>query len=202
MIFFTAIAAAALAAQSPASIGSQSEPHVVRGMHRLATCIAQNREREARALLAMDFRTREYNRAMRRLAQGHPRCQGLLGGANALVSGGVLFAGALAEALLGKDLAGHELGPRTAYEPSRPPIEARNGGEVMAICVVRGDPVATSRLLASRPATAEELQALHAMSSLLSGCVPARSEARFTREALRAVIALAALRLVRHNSGT
>jgi len=29
--------------------------------------------------------------------------------------------------------------------------------------------------------------------------VPARSEARFTREALRAVIALAAYRLVQHN---
>src|SRR5688572_29070065 len=102
MIFFTAIAAAALAANSPASIGSQSEPHVVRGMQRIATCIAQNREREARAMLAMDFRTPEYNRAMRRLAQGHPRCQGLLGGASALVSGGVLFAGGIAEALLDK----------------------------------------------------------------------------------------------------
>ena len=52
------------------------------------------------------------------------------------------------------------------------------------------------------PGESEEIEALSAMGSVLSGCVPAQTEARFTREALRSLIALAALRLVRHNSAT
>ena len=199
MTFFTVIAAAALAAQSPATLGSPSEPRLVQSLHRYATCVAQIRERAARTLLAMDYRTDEYDRAMRRLNRDDEDCESSSETERAFRSSGLLFAGALAEALLRKDLAGRELAPLVAYEASRPVIEARNGGEVMAICVVRGDPAATSRLLATRPATAEEHEALRALSPSLSGCVPARTEARFTREALRAVIALAALRLVRHN---
>jgi hypothetical protein len=199
MIFFTAIAAAALAAQPAESTGSLSEPRLVRSLHRYANCIAQDRSQAARALLALDFRTRGYGRAMVQLARNDGFCEGAAEAERSFGSSGLLFAGALAEALLRRDLAGRELAPRVAYDPARPTIEARNGGEVMAICVVREDAGATSRLLASGPATAEEVAALRAMSAVLSGCVPARSEARFTREALRAVIALAAYRLVQHN---
>jgi len=199
MIFFTAFAAAALAAQPAESTGSLSEPRLVRSLHRYANCVAQDRSQAARALLAMDFRTREYSRAMVQLARNDGFCEGAAEAERSFGSSGLLFAGALAEALLRRDLAGQELAPRVAYDPARPAIEARNAGEVMAICVVREDTGATSRLLATGPATAEEVEALRAMSAVLSGCVPARSEARFTREALRAVIALAAYRLVQHN---
>ena len=199
MIFFTAFAAAALAAQPAETTGSLSEPRLVRSLHRYANCVAQDRSQAARALLAMDFRTREYSRAMVQLARNDGFCEGAAEAERSFGSSGLLFAGALAEALLRRDLAGQELAPRVAYDPARPAIEARNAGEVMAICVVREDTGATSRLLATGPATAEEVEALRAMSAVLSGCVPARSEARFTREALRAVIALAAYRLVQHN---
>ena len=199
MIFFTAIAAAALAAQPAESTGSPSEPRLVRSLHRYANCMVQERAPTARALLGMDFRTREYGRTMARLVRNDRNCASASESERSWRSSGLLFAGALAESLLRRDLAGQELAPRVAYDPARPTIEARNGGEVMAICVVREDAGAASRLLATGPATAEEVAALRAMSAVLSGCVPARSEARFTREALRAVIALAAYRLVQHN---
>lgn len=199
MIFFTAIAAAALAAQSPAAVGSQSEPRLVRGLHRYADCVVQGQPAAARSLLGMDFRTPDYNRAMFRLNRNDGLCEAAAETERSWRSSGLLFAGALAEGLLRRDLDGQDLGPRVAYDPSRRAIEARNAGEVMAICVVRGDAAATSRLLATRPASAEEFEALRTMSGLLSGCVQAGSQARFTREALRAVIALAAYRLVQHN---
>src|SRR5688500_3265799 len=200
MIFFGAIVAVALAAQSPAALGSQSEPRLVRGLHRYADCIVQGQAAAARSLLGMDFRSRDYSRAMVRLNRNDGLCEAAAETERSWRSSGLLFAGALAEGLLRRDLAGQELAPRVAYDPSRPAIEARNAGEVMAICVVRGDAGATSRLLATRPASAEEMEALRAMGGLLSGCVQSGTEARFTREALRAVIALAAYRLVRHNS--
>jgi hypothetical protein len=199
MIFFTAIVAAALAAQQTHSQGSQSEPRLVQGLHRYANCLVQERTPAVREVLALDFRTPEYGRAMSRLNRNDRGCDRAAEVERSMRSSTLLFAGALSEAMLRRDLDGQALGPRVAYDPAHPAIEARNGGEVMAICVVRGDPAATSRLLATRPATPEETQALRAMSARLSGCVPAGSEARFTREALRAIIAAAAYRLVRHN---
>ena len=54
-------------------------------------------------------------------------------------------------------------------------------------------------MLQADPATDEELAAIKAMAPTLSGCVPANSKSEFTREALRALLALGAYRLAIHN---
>jgi hypothetical protein len=193
--------ASPIAAQtsSPATVGSQSRLPVVRAAHRYAGCVVTHRAAEARALLAMDFRTRAYGRAMQRLYRARLDCNHVFEDVGGFRSSGLLVAGSLAEALLQRDLAGQPLAPRVAYDPARPVIQARNEGEVMAICVVRTGPAETSRLLATVPDSRDEYDALVAMSPVLSGCTP-RGQARFTREALRAIIALAAYRLVTYSS--
>jgi hypothetical protein len=55
--------------------------------------------------------------------------------------------------------------------------------------------------LRTDPASKEELVALKAIGPTLSACVPANSKSEFTRESLRALLALGAWRLASHNAG-
>ncbi len=198
-----ALGIAALLAAFPAAAaqadGSPSSPREVRSMHALAACVAGKRDRDVRKVLAMDFRQREYGRELRSLSGRDPSCSKLMGNST-LRADSVLFAGALAELVLERDIAGGDLAPRVAYNASRPAIEARNGAELMAICVVRRAPAETVSLLRTEAASPAEIEQLRAMSAALSGCIPPGQQVRLNRESIRALLALAAYRLSTHNA--
>jgi hypothetical protein len=203
LIFLLAAVPGLASAQTDADRqpGSLSEPRHVQTLHRIGACLARAREADTRALLALDFRTDEYSNLMRRINRRHPACADVQTSTRGLRTGGLLLAGSFAEALLQRDSVIDHLGERTAFDASKPTIEARNAGELMAICVVRLDPNGVARLLRTVPASVEELESLRALGPTLSRCVPDGGQARFTREALRAVIALASYRLYRHKEG-
>ena len=69
--------------------------------------------------------------------------------AHALSANSLLFAGAIAEAYLPE---GRDLAAAVAYDPARPPVEARSEIEVMSLCTVRAVPAAVADLFATRPA--------------------------------------------------
>jgi len=197
-----AIALALAASPTPpeAALGSKSDPAHVQELHRAGACLANQRTIEVRALLKMDFWTDEYGRVMRKLGRSAGNCQGWqeLDARGYQVSG-LLLAGAMAEGLLRRDDLLSRLGDATAHNPGLPAIEARSDTELMAFCVVRTNPVEVAALLATEPATKEEFLTLKAMGATLSGCVTANSKSQFTREGLRALIALGAYRLAVHN---
>ncbi len=189
----------AAAVPSEAELGSKSSVKERQAIHAFGHCIAVERTSETRKLLAMDFRERAYGTAMRRLLDKPTSCRHVQVSRGAYASGGLLWGGALAEGLLRRDSMLERLGPATAHRPELPDIEARNAGELMAFCTVRANPAAVAALLEAEPATRDEYQAVAALGDALGSCVPANSKSSFTREALRALLALGAHRLVVHN---
>ena len=161
-------------------------------LHRVATCFAARRPRAVRALLAMEVESEDHRRAMRRLVAEPGRCRpdGRLG------FNSLLLAGALAEALLRR--TPRRLDVLLRADPRRP-IRARDDAEYMSLCVTGTDPARVVSLLATRPASAEEEGAVTAMAPRLGPCLTQGRAANFNRPALRAHLALAALRLRTHN---
>lgn len=202
MTLVSLIGAIALAAAQPsqAEVGSKSEAKDVQAMHALAQCIVNERPAEVRALLATDFRVSTYGRDLRDLLDKRYECRGVSVRRGLYRSGTLMWGGALAEAIMRRDRTLASLAERTAYNPARPVIEARNAGEFMAFCAVRKDPARVATLLGTQPATAAEYQAIIALGATLSGCIPANTKSEFTREALRALLALGANRLAQHNA--
>ncbi len=196
---FSLMAWLLVAQPTQATIGMKSDPKAVRQMQIVGQCIAKQHSKTARKVLALDYRSKPYVEALRQLALLGGICaRDDLGRAN-LSSGGLLFAGSVAEGLMTQDGVLGNFGARTGYRPEIATIEARDGGEYLAFCVVRTNPEATVTMLRAAPATVEEYHALKALGPTLGACVPANSKSQFTREALRALLALGAYRLAGHN---
>lgn len=190
-----------LAGPREATLGYKSDPKAVQNMHAVGECLGHRHADTAKKVLAADFRSKAYGTALQLLADLGRECAADELGRGALRSDGLLFAGSVAEGVMRKEGTVANLAARTAYRAELPTIEARNAGEYMAFCVVRTDPALVAGLLGTRPATVEEYGALKAIGPTLSKCVPANSKSSFTRDALRALLALGTQRLAAHNAG-
>ncbi|MBV9930768.1 MAG: hypothetical protein JO013_07470 [Alphaproteobacteria bacterium] len=178
--------------------GTPSTPEDLQILHEFSVCVAERHPREAEALLASDFTTEEYNDQARRLAQETTKCIPV----GRLRFNQVLFAGGMAEALLRRGHGPLDLAARTAYDPKRPPIQARGETEMMALCAVRAAPAAVEALLATPVASARETEVEAALGPAIGGCLKAGMTLRLNRPMLRAVLALAAHRLAAdHGAG-
>lgn len=177
--------------------GSKSEPELVRSVQAVGQCLANTRTAEVASLLALDFRERAYRDSMLELARTRTCQHHVVSGG--WRTGGLMYGGALAEGMLkARDLL-PALRAATAYDPARPVLEVRNGGEMVAVCLVRTVPEQVAALLATEAASSDELAKLQSLGATLPSCVPANSKSEFTRESLRALLALAAYRLASHN---
>ncbi len=184
-----ALASSSAAAAPPQ--GKPSDPLAVEAMVNFGQCVARFTPAGARKVLAMDFRTKEYSQAIDRLASGHSRCApGSRIGFN-----GVLFAGALAEAMLEAETRPEALPARIARHPARAPIEARSPVETMALCTALEAPQAVAGLFATVPASPEEAAAVQGLAPTLGACLAQGQSAEMNRPGLRSVLALAAWRI-------
>lgn len=165
-----------------------------------ARCTARRHREDARGLLALDYRTSEYSTALRALAARSGRC--LFPGESLRFNGSVLFAGGLAEGLFEQEFGSRDMGVLATQVQGSPAIAARDEIEVTALCVARRDTRGVGRLLATKPGSEAELADIGALKSVMAGCVPAGSQARFSRWTLRPLLALALYRLARHATGS
>jgi hypothetical protein len=183
--------AAATAAPLPKDPGSDD----LRALRSFSTCMAKHHGWQAAKLLELDYRSADYRNRMKALAKSDPNCA--LNGR--MRFGGLLFAGNLAEALLEARASGGKLAGAIAYDPARPAIAARDEGEYLGLCTARTAPDDVAALLAARPGTPAEDQALQSLAPHLAPCLKAGAQAKFNAPGLRAVIALGAYRLVQQN---
>ncbi len=166
-------------------------------VHNFGACVVRQTPRGAREALALDYRTPEYAEKVRDLAAGHERCAP---GAR-LSFGGVLFAGALAEALVESEVKRADLPAQLAFDPARPKVDARDETEVMALCTAMRAPQATADLFATKPATKEEKAAMQGIAAVLPDCLAKDTKLTLNRPALRSLLALAAWRIVSTRRG-
>ena len=190
----------AAATPSEADIGSLSKPEDRQALQTFSRCIVQERPIEVRAVLAMDFRAKDYGRRLENVINRFASCPGLTVPKGVYQAGALFWNGAFSEEMLRRDKVFERFAERTAYRPELPAIEARNANEYMAFCVVRTNPDVAAALLRTQVATSEEFQALKALGPTISNCIPKDTKAEFTRDSLRALLAAGAYRLAQHNS--
>jgi hypothetical protein len=186
LLFVLAAVAAPVSSNEPQDVAVQA-------VHNYGACMAAHTPEGAKQLLAMDFNSPEYDKQFRRYVRGHEYCMpfnGMMG------SSRLLFAGALAEALLKLDLKRDELAQRLAYDPKREEIAARSQTEAMALCTVLQAPQATAKIFDTEPATHEEVEAMTPIGGVLGECLKKDMKLTVNKPGLRALLALAAWRVV------
>ena len=172
--------------------GAKPEALAVEALHNFGACVARTAPAGAEEVLAMDYRTDAYRQKLSRLAKGHDRC---VSPRSQLRFNGVLFAGALAEALV--EQPGRSVLTRlSAAEDANAPVEARSALEAMALCGVMTRPAAAGRLLESEVGSEMEADAMEALLPTMTGCLTEASKAELNKPALRSIVALAAWRIV------
>jgi len=186
-------AAAAMTMVSPAA--AEDMPPAGRvdmaALRDFGACMVERYRDDAVQAVEGDFRDEEHADAQRRFAERHARCLGASGGE--LRTSGVLFAGAMAEALLREDLTQEQL--RDSLRPVDPPLEARSDTEYVGLCMALKHPAETAALVYSDPAKAEGDTQVTAYAQNLPQCVQQGQQLRINKPGLRAIATLAAYRI-------
>ncbi|HKR23629.1 MAG TPA: hypothetical protein VJS15_00080 [Allosphingosinicella sp.] len=179
--------------------GEPTSPQDIRVLHEFSRCAARQETTRARSILAMDFRSAEYQRRLRGVAYDSSNC---LPPGGVLAFSYMLFAGGMAESLLRLQSGADELAARVAYDPARPAIRARDESEMVFLCTVRAAPQQVAALLRTEAASDRETALLGELTEHAGRCLPEGSRMGLNRVGLRALLALAAYRLSEHNLRT
>ena len=179
------------AAQQQKSPLPPSPPEALQEVHRVGACVADRDPTSAGRMLAMDYTTVAYRKAMDRLVDDNRSC---FARRSWMRSNRVLIAGAIAERLLSKN--GSPVNVQLARAASRPAVAARSPSDQMAICIVRSVPDDVARLFASPVASEAEAAAATSLSTALSRCTAPGPALDATPAGLRSILATAAYRSV------
>ena len=158
-------------------------------MERFASCVADRSPDKVARTISMDFRSTTYRSALRNLADANRDCYGYR---STMRSGGLSFAGALAERLIERDPA--PLNARIV-RATHVPLPSRSPSDAIAICVVRSAPDEVSRLFGTDVASEAEQAAFNDLQFVTGLCSENQPELQATVEGMRAMLATAALRV-------
>lgn len=173
-----------------------STPEARLALHEAAACLAQSSSNEARDLLKMDFRSKQYRTKMDRLFDNNRPC---LRGVRYLRSNRLLVAGDLAEHLFAS--APQKLNVRLAAIPTDKPSKPRTDMDRVAMCVARSDPDNVARLFGTGVATASETTASGLLTPALNACNSTGKAISVSPSGLRAMLATASFRLIEGQDG-
>lgn len=174
---------------APATAPTGSNKHAVRTLHKYASCLAASQTKDARNLLAMDYRSAEYAEALRKLALRNHCCAV---NRSIQIHGSLLFAGVMAERLYLADFRRRD--PAQLVAASGGPV-GRDAGEALGLCVVRAAPVHARALLDTVPTSAREDAVVARLMPVAAACTRKGDEVRINRSGTRALLALALYRI-------
>lgn len=195
MRIMCALVLLAAATAASAQDVQSSSPEARRAIQDFGRCAAQRLPGEAQRVLSMDFTKPSYRVGLRLLADETERpCAYKSFGVGKMKSSGLLFAGALAEALLARDPAPLNARLVKASAAAAPP--AHSPSDAIAMCVVRSAPDETARLFASEVASDAEARAVKALDLAVKLCSRGGPALQVNTEGLRAMLATAAFRNV------
>jgi hypothetical protein len=189
MIAFALLAT--LTASEPAAVSTTqaTTPQALEAMQDYGRCVASRQPKRASKLLEKDYRSDEYEQERRSFLTSMGSCVPR----NSKLSGtGLLFAGALAEGLLATN---YKTGLAGNIVPAAAPIASRSEIETMALCVAMNAPAETAALFSTKPASADESAAMKPLTAKLPDCLAEGQQMSLNKPGLRAVLALAALRI-------
>lgn len=195
MRIMCALVLLAAATAASAQDGQSSSPEARRAIQNFGRCAAERLPREAQRVLRMDFTKSSYRIGLRLLADETERpCAYKSFGVGKMKSSGLLFAGALAEALIARDPA--PLNARLVKASAAAPPPTHSPSDTIAMCVVRSAPDETARLFANEVASDAEARAVEALDLAVKLCSRGAPALQVNTEGLRAMLATAAFRNV------
>lgn len=177
--------------------GAKSQDLALAAIHNFGICVADRTPRGPQALFALEPGSAAYAQKLSALAKGHDYCAI----SSEIKFNGQLFAGALAERLLANSPPAGGLTSALAYDPAKPEIKARNIVEYTGLCLARQKPADVDALFRTEPASPEEKAALGRLAGALPSCVQAGQQMKINGPGLRAIVALAAYRIVKFSDG-
>jgi hypothetical protein len=165
-------------------------------------CVADANPAEAHRLLTMDFNSTGYRTGLRLLSHDAERsCARKVGKSNVMRSANLLFAGAVAEALL--EARAEPLNARLARSAAAK-VESYAPSDAVAQCLARSLPDQVAALLATEPGSGDEQAAAQPLLGATPICARAAgitSRVELSVSAARAMIATASYRLVTAGGG-
>lgn len=184
----------------PGAVGAvESEDAITarRVMRTYGQCVARNRVRLARALLALPLGDGEQLRTMRRSAAQVPACLGR--GVARLQFHPSLLLGAMAEFYVIERMGSRDLRPIAALTDARLAamgLAPRTGYEDVATCVAVRDPAGVMALIRSEPGTDQESVAFNRLVPHLGPCLPEGLTLTLSPGPVRAIVAVGLYRLL------
>ena len=167
-------------------------------------CVVERKPTEADRLLSRDFTTSGYRTGLRLLSQEATRScvRDSIGGASAMRSSDLLFAGAMAEALLERDAT--PLNVRLVRSAGRD-VRSYSPSDIVAQCLARSLPDQVAALFATTPGGDAERTAVAPLLQAAPACARAAgidARVELTAPGIRAIVATAAYRLVSNPGDT
>jgi hypothetical protein len=160
-------------------------------LHRFSRCVVGNSRELAARTLRDDFTSQRYRTSLRQLSRNNEGCFRQSGRMRA---GGLMFAGALAEALL--EGSSTRLNVRLARAVAAPATRHFSQSDRVAICTVRSVPDQIGSLLATEPGGAAEEAAVAELHPVMRMCAQGGAEIRSPAAGVRAMLATAAFRSI------
>lgn len=171
-------------------------PQALVALRSFGQCVVSNSRDMAARTIRSDFTSRRYRNALRQLARNNQGCLRVRG---RLSGTGLMFAGAVAEALLREDPA--PINVRLARAADSPPPPAYAPTDRVALCTVRSVPDQVASLFASEPGSGGENDAIAALAPAVRLCSQGGPEVQVPPAGLRAMLATAAYRVVTNGQG-
>ena len=172
-------------------------PEARRAIESYGQCVARREPGEANRLLTMDFRTSRYRTGLRLLAEEVEReCARDAIGRRVMRSAGLLFSGAVAEALLETDAT--PLNARIVRNAAAK-VKSYSPTDAAALCIARSMPDHVATLFATAPGSEAEAAAAAPIAQIVPTCARAvgiSAKLEISVPALRAMIATASYRLI------
>jgi hypothetical protein len=167
------------------------DPLAAQAMYNFAGCVVEASRSGAVKLLAQDYRSKDYQEDIRKIAKGHDRCAPN----SKLGFSGLVFAGNLAEHLLTDKFTDEALSADLGRDRTATPITSRGTLETISMCIVMSAPQQSVALFRTEVMSDAERDAMKALAPQLSACIRQGTEFRTNRPGLRALMALAAYRV-------
>ena len=172
-------------------------PQERQALRKMTACVAEQRPRWARALLARPYLSDPQASAAAAVASGRDKCLGAPEANVAFRTSGVV--GAVAEQLVRTDLPKTDLARVSAALATVTPL---NVSEDFALCLAARNPAAALDLATSEPGSAGELQASAVVGAALPSCTRPGEQLQVDVQSLRALVSTALYRGVSAALGT
>jgi hypothetical protein len=203
---YLAILALAAISTSAAAQDNRSEansPEARQAIESYGRCVAKLEPDEANRLLTMDFNSPRYRTGLRLLAnEAVKKCAREVGSNRWVMrSAGLLFSGAMAEALLEVDTT--PLNARLVRTTGAT-MKSYSATDAVAQCLARSLPDQVVTLFATAPGSDPEAAAAAPFSQAVPACARAAgiaAKVELTVPALRAMVATAAYRTINASAG-